>query len=203
MSETDLVADFKASLNDAAAVFDAAADGDFKRHLKVAALAFGCKRERTLVGTLTLVADQPDYAVPTDFLAFKSSLWGIAPRARSQPWEKSWPGRLPGVRYLEVDSVKKLYLEPPPTAQQIAALGAEFRYYYSAGHAISDTASSTTILPGERGLFMLRAQAEAMRELTFRGVKKPVQLRDGVSGTPRNSTPAALYQALLEEFEAA
>jgi len=27
-----------------------------------------------------------------------------------------------------------------------------------------------------------------------------VQLRDGLSGTPRNSTPAALYQTLLAEF---
>jgi hypothetical protein len=205
MIEADLVADLKASINAAATVFVAASDGDFKRHLAVAALAFGRMRPRTLVGTLTLVADQPAYAVPSDFLAFKSSLWGIAPTARVQPWEKSWPGRLPVVRYVETAAdTNKLYLDPPPTAAQISVLGAEYRYYYYARHAIhaSDTAK-TTILPGERGRLILRAQAEAMRELAMRNLMKPVQMRDGVSSVTRNGTPAYLYEALMKEFEGA
>ncbi len=204
MSEADLVADLKASINDAASVFAAASDADFKRHLAVAALAFGRIRARTLVDSLALVADQAEYAVPTGYLGFKSSLWGIAPKARAQPWEKSWPGRLPDVRYVEkADGTKKLYLDPPPSAAQIAALGAEFRYYFFAAHVIDADAAKTTILPGERALLLLRAQAEAMRELTFRGLKKPVQLRDGYSGTPRNGMPSYLFELLMKEFQGA
>jgi hypothetical protein len=204
MIEADLVADFKASLMAAAAVFEASGDADFKRHLGVAAQAFGRIRPRTLIGTLTLVAEQPDYPAPADFAGFKSSLWGIAPKARVKPWEKSWPGRLPGVRYIETAAdTRKLYLDPPPSAAQISALGSEFRYYYYARHAIDAAdAAKTTILPAERALLILRAQAEAMRELAMRNIMKPVQMRDGVMSVTRNGTPAALYAALLAEFEA-
>lgn len=203
MIEADLVADFKASLHDAASVFTAASDGDFKRMLGIAALAFSRIRSRTLVGALDLVADQHDYAVPEDFLSFKSALWGIAPLARAKPWEKSWPGRMPVARYLETAAdTFKLYLDPPPSAGQIGALGAEFRFYYYAKHKIDATdAAKTTILPGERGRLILRAQAEAMRELAMRNIMKPVQMRDGVSSVTRNGTPAALYEALMREFE--
>lgn len=204
MSQADLVADLKASLNDAQSAFTAAADADFVRHIATAALAFGSIRPRTLVASLSLVADQAEYAAPTAFLAFKSSLWGIAPRARAQPWETAWPGRLPDVRYVEQsDGTKKLYLDPPPTSAQISALGADFRYYYFAAHVVDASAANTTILAGERGLLLLRAQAESCRELAIRGSKKPVQLRDGLTGMSRNSTPAALYQALLQEFRGA
>lgn len=204
MTESDLVADFKVSLHDAASVFNTASDGDFKRLLALAALAFGRLRPRTLVGALTLVADQPDYAVPADFLGFKSALWGIAPIARAQPWEKAWPGRLPAARYVETAAdANKLYLDPPPTAAQIAVLGAEYRYYYYAKHKIDAAdAAKTTILAGERGRLILRAQAEAMRELAMRNIMKPVQVRDGVSSVTRNGTPAYLYEALMKEFEA-
>jgi hypothetical protein len=203
MSEEDLVLDLKASLQDAASVFTAAASSDFKRHLKLAALAFASKRPRTLVGSVTLVADQAQYSAPADFASYKSHLWGIAPRARCQPWEKSWPGRLPDVRVVETSAnpvTWKLQLDPPPTAGQISALGSEFKFYYFGAHAISTTANQTTINAIDRGLLLLRAQAEAMRELAYRGIHKPVQLRDGYSGAPRNSTPTALYEALLNEF---
>lgn len=202
MNEADLVTDLKASLNDATSTFTAASDADFKRHLAVAALAFARIRPRTLVDSLTLVADQVEYTVPTDFVAFKSSLWGIAPRTRPQPWESTWTGRLPDVRYAEKsDGTKKLCLDPAPTAAQINTLGAEYRYYYYAGHVISATAANTTILPGERDRLLLRAQAEAMRELAIRGVKKPVSLRDGSGGSvSRHGTPGYLYEQMLDEF---
>lgn len=203
MNEADLVADLKASLNDARSVFTVAADGDFKRHLAVAALDFARKRARTLVGAIVLIADQASYAAPADLLRFKSSLWGIVPTARPQPWEKNWPGRLPDVRVVEEAAARKLYLEPAPTAAQIAVLGADFRYYYFAGHAVGADAAQTTIFAGERGLFLLRAQAEAMRELAFRNVVKPVTVRDGLSSQPRNGTPSFLHGALMTEFEAA
>ncbi len=202
MSEADLVADLKASLQDSASVFTAAADADFKRHLKTAAKAFGKKRSRTLVSSLTLTADQPAYAAPEGFLAFKSHLWGISPVAKCQPWEKNWPGRLPDVRYAETEDGASLYLDPAPTAFQISALGAEFRYYYFAGHVIGSEASGTSILDGERDVLLLRAQAEAMREMAMRNIMKPVQMREGIASQARNGTPAALYKAMLDEFNA-
>lgn len=202
MSQADLVADLKASLQDSASVFTAANDEDFKRHLTTAALEFLRLRPRTLLGSLELIADLADYAAPADFYAIKSPLWGIAPKPRGRPWERAWPGKLPIVRAVEVSGVRKLYLDPPPSAAQISALGSEFRYYYYAAHVIHATdGAQTTIQPGDRGLLLLRSQAEALREMALRNLKKPVALRDGLGSAPRNGTPAALYEALLDEFE--
>lgn len=199
---SDLIADLKASLQDSAKVFTAAADADFVRHLEAAAQAFSTKRPRTILASLTLTADTAEYPAPDDFMAFKASLWGTTPVRRSKPWEKSWPGPLPRVRFVEVGAGSyQLSLEPSPSAAQIAALGADFRYYYFARHVLDDTLESlTTIRPGERGLLLLRAQAEAMRELAMRNITKPVQMRDGVTSGPRNGTPAALFAVLHDEF---
>lgn len=201
MSQADLVADLKASLQDSSAFFSAAADADYVRQLNAAALDFGRKRNRTLVGAINLVAEQAAYAAPADIVAFKSGLWGIAPRSAPKPWEPGYPGRLPCVRLAEEGGVRKLHLDPPPTAAQISALGSDYRYYYFAGHAVGAQAADTTILGGERGLLLLRGQAEAMRELMFRGIAKPVQLRDGLTSAPRNGMPSYIYEKLMEEFE--
>jgi hypothetical protein len=206
MCLADLIQDLKASLNDASTVFTAADDADFKRHLNGAALAFQRKRPRTHYGSLTLVADLAQYAAPADFVSFKSHLWGIAPKRAPRPWEQTWPGRLPDVRLVDAGAttiVRKLQLDPAPQAFQISALGAEFRFYYYAAHVLGAAPAETSIVDADRGLLILRAQAEAMRELAFRGSKKPVQLRDGLSGTPRNATPTYLFEALLAEFQEA
>lgn len=203
MSEASLVADLKASLQDAAKVFTGAADADFKRHLVTAALDFGRKRRRTLIGSIALVADQARYAVPDKFLGFKSSLWGISPIASPKPWERTYPGRLPDVRVVEDAGIRKLELTPAPTPFQINVLGSDFRFYYYAGHEVAAAAAATTIFDGERGILILRAQAEACRELSMRNVAKPVTLRDGITSTPKNGTPAYLYSALMEEYERA
>lgn len=202
MNEADLVADLKASLNDAANVFLAASDADFKRHLATAALAFCTKRPRTLVGTLTLVAEQAQYDPPAGLHAVKSHLWGIAPKMKTQPWEKTWTGRLPELRVIEgaTPAARKLQLDPPPTAHQISALGAEFRYYYFGAHAVAADAANTTIAAGDRQLLLLRAQAEAMRELAARNVQRPVMVREGFGSQARNGTPSYLYEKFLTEF---
>lgn len=203
MSEADLVADLKASLQDAASVFVAVSDADFKRHLGAAALDFARVRPRTLLGSLTLTADLAEYATPADFHAFKCDLWGVAPTARPQPWEKSWPGVLPRVVVAESGGARKLVLAPAPSANQIAVLGTEYRYYYYARHEIGAQASGTTIAAGDRGLLLLRGQAEAMRELAMRNMHKPVQMRDGLTGAPRNATPSYLFEAFMTQFQEA
>lgn len=200
MSRTDLAADLKASLQDAADVFTAANGTDFDRHLDMAALDLARVRPRTLVGSITLVADQVGYATPADFHSFKSSLWGLS---RPQPWEKTWPGRLPDVFAAEESGAIKLQFAPAPTAAQIAVLGSTFKYYYFAKHTIDASAANTTVKAADRGLLLLRAQAEAMKEIAARNSKKPVQMRDGMSGTPRNGTPIYLFEALMEQFEKA
>ena len=200
MSQADLVADLKASLQDAADVFSAANDADFKRHLDMAALDFTRFRPRTMLGQVTLVADQVEYAAPSGCMVFKSSLWGVS---RAKPWETSWPGRLPNAMVVEGASSRELHLSPPPSAEQITVLGATYKFYYFARHVIDATAANTSIQSGDRGLLLLRAQAEAMKEMAMRNIKKPVQMRDGLSSAPRNGTPSALYEILWKQFEKA
>jgi len=200
MSRADLVADYKASLHDAASVFSAADDADFKRMLDVSVLAFARVRPRTLIGSVTLVSGTSFYSLPSDFYLYKADLWAD-PSRMGQPWEKSWPGRLPSARVAGVSGVRSLILDPAPNDLQIAKLGADFRFYYLAQHVIADIDTGTSIDPGDRGLLLLRAQAEAMGEMMMRNIAKPVALRDGLNSTPRNGTPSALYSLLLGEFE--
>ncbi|MBZ0104651.1 MAG: hypothetical protein K8H84_03380 [Sulfuricella denitrificans] len=201
MSQADLVADLKSSLHDSASVFTAETDGDFKRMLDASALDLTRFRPRTLLGTLLLQADQAEYAAPDDFVMYKSSLWGIAPIAAPKPWERNYPGRLPDAFETEVGGARMISLSVPPTAAQIATLGNQFLFYYFAAHAVDADAAKTTVKAADRSLLLLRAQAEAMRELAMRNIGKPVSVRDGMSGQPRNGTPSHLYTALMEEYE--
>lgn len=200
MSQADLVADLKASLQDAADIFTAAADADFIRHLGLAALDMSRLRPRTMLGTLAAVADKYDYPAPADLLSYKSDLWG-AYKKNCQPWEKNNPGRLPEVRLVVNGLIRELHMIPPPSAHQIAILGSAYKYYYFAAHSIGVAAADTTVQPGDRGLLLIRAQAEAMKEMAMRNIKKPVQLRDGLSNGPRNGTPSYLFEVLMKQFE--
>lgn len=200
LSRADLVDDLKASLQSAAGVFTAPNNADFVRHLDAAAQDFSRVRPRTMLGTLTLVADQYDYAAPADFLNYKSTLWGVS---RIQPWEKNFPGRLPDMFTAMNGTARELHLLPAPTAHQITVLGSSFKYYYFAAHSIGVAAADTTIKAGDRGLLLLRAQAEAMKELAMRNIGKPVAMRDGISNSPRNGTPSYLFEVLMKQFEGA
>lgn len=203
MSGKDLVEDLKASMLDCATVFTAAGDADFRRHLDAAAQDFQRIRPRTVVGSLTLVADQAEYTAPADLVGYKAHLWGITPRQSPQPWEPTWPGRLPVVRFLEASGTRKLYLDPAPSAGQINVLGSDFRFYYWARHSVdhSTDGNTTTVPLADRALLLLRAQAEAMKEMSLRNIKKPMSLRDGLSSMPRNGMPQYLWGELMKEFE--
>lgn len=201
MSQVDLVADLKRSLHDSAAVFDAAADADFVRFLNQALPDMGWKRPITRLGQVTLSAGEANYSLVdyTDFLSYKTHLWepsGVAP----QPWEPGYPGAVPRVNGYKNTTGWWLGFEPAPSAAHIAVRGSVFKFYYFGQHVIGANAVDTTVPQTDRGLLLLRAQAEAMLELTLRNAGKPVQMRDGLSGMPRNSTPRALYEALLAQF---
>ena len=201
MSQADLVAELKASLLDAAAVFTADDDADFVRFLREALPDVQAKRPRTKLGEVTLVAQQPTYALDalTDFVALKVDMWRD-PGKLPKPWELTYPGRLPRLEAVWDGEVWQLELEPAPSAAHLASLGSRCAFWYFAAHEIGVLAADTTVAPADRGLLLLRAQAQAMLAMAVRNSGKPVQLRDGLSGTPRNSTPAALHQTLMDLF---
>lgn len=203
MSQADLITDLKGILNDSADKFTAASDADFIRHLDIAARDMGRVRSRTRVGTLNLVADQQNYAAPTDIRQPKFPIWGSAQSKTRKPWQTNWPGRLPVMRLVDGDSGQEVWLDPAPTAEQIADLGVEYKYYYFAYHHIDATAENTTVQLADRDLLLIRATAQAMQELAHHNIAKPVQLgtRGGIGSMPKNGTPASLAKDLLELFE--
>lgn len=200
MSQGDLIGDLKLSISDAATIFNAVNNADFKRHLDNAAKDFSRVRPRTLLGSITIVADQHAYAAPSDMVSPKNSLWGRDERRSTKPWESKYPGRLPHLRLIDDAGTMKLWLDPAPTTDQITLLGSTFEYFYLTAHVVDAAASNTTVLAADRALLLLRAQAEAMKELSMRNMGKPVSLRDGMSGTPKNGTPAALHEQLMEQY---
>ena len=204
MSKQDLVASLKDSLHDAAAVFEdddpMAAGLAFERFLSQALPDMQIKRPATRLGSVTLQANCPRYALGSNagFAAFKTHIWGD--NCRIKPWDPAYPGKVPRVSASFDAQQWWLDFDPAPTALQIAVHGSSFTFWYYAQHAIGADAVDTTINAQDRGLLILRAQAEVMRELSIRNAGKPVQMRDGLSGQPRNSTAAALHESLMRQF---
>lgn len=203
----ELIETHKAALLDAVRLFQNGNDADdsaFLRHLRIASRAISvCKRPRTLLASLALVADQAIYDAPADLIDVKVSDWGTAQLHRD-PWNMP-RSPLPAVRRVEMDGVVKLQLLPSPSAAQIAAYGATYNLFYQASHQLPDT-GDTTITAREVDLLLLRAKVEAMRELAIRNHSKPVTLRagDGAGGSQaRNASAPALYEAFLREFNEA
>ena len=81
----------------------------------------------------------------------------------------------------------------------LAVLGSHCEYEYTTDHILTD--SVCTLDDFEQSLLILRAQAEAMRELAMRNSTQPVQLRDGFTQGAANGTPPHLYTVLLAEIE--
>lgn len=194
MSRGDVRSDLKDSLHDAASALSD--PEDFDRCLDAAVEDLGVWRPRTLAASLTLVANQAEYSAPDDFIRFKMALWGRSTTAK--PWDKAYPGKLPAVYHAD----GLLILSPAPTPQQVALLGTAYRFYYFAGYGLDEDAAQTTVPTDRRSLLLLRAQAEACKELALRGVAKPVTLRDGMTQTTRNATPSFLMHSLMADFMA-
>lgn len=201
MSMNDLVADLKETLHDTADVFSGTTDAAFERFLRQALPDMGFKRPVTKLGEVLLMESEARYSLSSyaDFSSYKTHLWG-AGRTLPKPWESGYPGALPRVCAERDGTAWWLVFDPAPTLLHIAALGSTFKFWYYGKHAIDATAANTTVAEQDRGLLLLRAQVEAMREMAIHQANKPVSLRDGLSGTPRNSTPAALHEALLRLF---
>jgi hypothetical protein len=204
MSQADLVADLKSSLQDVADVFTASNDADFVRHIERAAHDLIRVHPHVLAGTLTLTADLGTYPAPPDLVRVHRTRW--ADSYRGQQWDRDWPGPFPRVSVVRNGANKLLFLTPAPNARQIAVLGQTFPYDYCAHHLIGENAVDTTVDTADRSLLLLRAQAEAMKELALRNLAKPVSLGPpgaSVGSMPKNGSPAGLYELLMSEFQAA
>lgn len=200
MSIPDLVEDLKAILMDASNAFTKPTD--FQRHLTVATFDLARVRPRTVLGTLTLVADQPNYAAPADLLKPKSSTWGTAQRRQFKPWEEGYPGRLPSISVVENAGALQLWLDPAPSLSQILTFGAAYPYFYLARHQLAEVENQTTIALADKPLLLVRATAQALQELAHNKYTKPVQLGGaGVPSMPKNGTAAALADQMMDLFE--
>jgi hypothetical protein len=202
MSKADLAEDLRVSLRDCASVFSAPNDADFLRFLGQALPDMERKRPVTKVGHVSLLCGESRYGLAelTDFAAFKISIWG---EHNLRPWDSGYPGAIPRMRADWDGTAWWLVMDPAPTARQVATLGSACAFFYYARHFLADDGADTTLNAADRGLLILRAQVEAMREMALRNAGKPVQMRDGLSGTARNSTPAALHEQLLKLFQEA
>lgn len=171
---------------------------DFCRHLAIAVRDYSRLHPRTLSASVTLVAGQPNYPAPADLLRPKFSSWGVAQRRAVQPWDPCYlPGPLPKISLVDKD----IWLDPAPTAAQIAAFGSCYQYFYYAAHEIGETEAATTIPAADRMVILVRAVSEALAELATRNHNRPVQLGGQMASMPRNGTPAALAEMWREIFE--
>lgn len=195
----DLVETLKASLMDAADVFASSGSTALEDMLNTAADDFRRVKPNIQFAEVTLVAGQRSYDLPAAMGEFKYDTWG---QGRKQPWETGFAGRLPRVSVALVGATKKLVLDPAPTQAHIDDAGATLPYWYTVPHVIHAADGAQTTIPlVHRGLLILRAQMEAMRQLAVRNLAKPVQMIDGHSNAPRNGTASFLFEVLSKEFE--
>ena len=202
MAFTDLATDLEAMLGNAANRFTAPSQGDFRRHLELAAADLARYRPRTKQGQITLQAEVSEYPLPADTVFFTASDWGRKERRTRQPWDRNWPGRLPVAREVESESgTRLLFLDPAPTAAQIADLGSAYHFFYVAEHVVGDDAANTTVQTKDRHLLLVRAVVFALLELSNDHSSAPVSLGDKVGSGPKNGTPPALAETWFKAFE--
>jgi hypothetical protein len=203
---TGLAEELQASLHDAAQVFSSA---DYLRLIGLAVLDYSrpsrsggvSRAARQTLDSIELTAGVSLYDPPRqDYLMVGVCQWGRLQRRQRSPWEANYPKNLPVIDLVYAGDAQKLRLSRAPTNLEITDFGSACAYTGYRRHVISDSESS--VPDTDKDLLLLRAQAEAMRELAMRGMTKPVALRSGGAGASvANGTPAALYTALLEEFE--
>lgn len=202
MTRSYLIQELKSVLMDAAAKF--ADDYAFERHLDIAALEMGRVRQRTLVGQITLVADQPSYAAPEDLVEVKYPLWGMKEQRSRAVWAENHPGRLPRLTRATLNGARVLWLSPSPSAAQIADLGATYQFFYFAGHRVSDVETETTVHANDRHLLIIRAVAQGLLELALNGVSKPVSLGGSMAVSTAQflgTSPGEMSRKLIEMWE--
>ena len=197
MNRPDLLKAYSDSLLDSQRAFKA---DDFGRHMDTALRELAQFYPRRMLAELNAMPMQREYECPADLIEVLATHYGRAEKAQRQPWDAGYPTqRLPDVTVkYRADGSRYLQVFPAPSYQLLAQIGAVVGYEYSAAHVVTDTYSSLT--PVLVQLTILRAQAEAMRELAMRNSSMPTQVKDSLTNTPANGTPSCLYQLLMDEF---
>lgn len=199
MKRSELLLLFKGSMNNSNRLFKN--DGSsYERHFDIALADLNLWRPLIIYDSLSVIAGQSYYECPKDLNKPISCFYGRGHKARGYPWDDDYVGQLPEIRVVfNKDRSRSLQLMPPPSSRQIQVLGSECSYTYSADHFLNEEGSSLT--SNEENLLILRAQAEAMREAAISNVTEPQTMREGLTSTPKNGTPAYLYSELLSEFK--
>lgn len=197
MTRAGLAASLEKSLMDSASVFG----GEFGRLLDCALEDYSRRRPRVLAGKLQLEPGRITYPCPADYRALGAVFWASAQRQTLKPWQPGFPVRLPRLSVIHTETGRQFMFDVPPTSDQIGCYGAEYPYTYHALHALGDDSGRTTVPEHDRGLLLLRATAEAMREMSMRNVKKPISTQDTIGGQTRTGTPGALFEIFMEAFE--
>lgn len=201
MSQQGLIDDLKSMLKDASDKFTAANDGDFIRLLDFALGDMSIARPYRLIGEITLQSGVSEYQAPAGLIKIDLPLWGNTERRNRKKWNSNYPGPAPSATVSGFGSSKQISLNPAPTDLLIADLGEKYKFYYQARHVIDADAANTTIDASDRHLLLTRAAAQAMTELAANNVSKPVKLgSSGVGSMPKNGTPAALAEQLMNFF---
>ncbi|AXF86763.1 hypothetical protein DTO96_102519 [Ephemeroptericola cinctiostellae] len=200
MNRPALLARHKAALLDAQRGFKED-DTDYERHIATALIDLNQRRPRHAWASLTLEPKRRTYPCPSDLKHVYACHYGRDEKQQRDCWDPHYPiGRLPDVSVgWDADHCRFLNVHPIPSAMLLGVLGAQCDYEYTADHILTDEVC--TLDEFEQGLLILRAQAEAMRELAMRNSTQPVQLRDGLTQGAANGTPSHLYSVLLAEFE--
>ncbi len=196
------ITELKDSLKDVASVFVKDNSDDYDSVIAGALPDFSRYRLYRVQDSVTIEAGKADYIAPQSFMHMIHVVYGMNEISTRKPWEQNYPKIIPEVKELHDPTNNQiiLLLTPTPDAHLINCCGTDFTFMCSKLHVLSDTANNTTIRAEDKGLFLLRCQAEVMKTVAMRNSHKPVSIRDGISGTPRNSTPNALYKDLMNEF---
>lgn len=169
------------------------------RYIRVAVADLHRVRPRLRLHTITLAAGVARYEMPTDAVRVQRTGWHAAWQAIA-PWNRMGV-TLPVATVHTAGAARELELSPAPSAAFLALVGHIHSLHYYAQHTVGETEADTSVPLEDRALVILRAQAEAMKEIALSNSGKPGSIKGGDASMPRNSTPAAVYQELMAEFE--
>lgn len=169
------------------------------RHIRVAVADLHRVRPHMCAQLVTLSAGQERYLLNDNAVAFHSASW-VARWLGIAPWDRAGVV-MPSAVIRHSEHSRALELLPAPTSPFLAMVGRLHTLHYYAQHTVGEQPEQTSVAREDRALVILRAQAEAMKEIALANSGKPGTFKGGDASMPRNSTPAAVYRELMAEFE--
>lgn len=196
MNLTEFTAAVKERLQDSTSKLMPAAG--YTDQVKLAVIEFSRDRPRRRRTSLVLQAGIGAYGnAAADFMSIFFVDWG---RDAGNPrfWERERTraiGQVPNVWKID----EQLYVHPAPTAEQIAAYGSAFPFFYNAAHVVTDATS--TIPAADDPLVVLLSVSRCCKEIAaaatqgdpfanryYRLAKLYKEQYDALIGNPRPTT---------------